>query len=195
MIENLFELTDTEGKIIEGIYHAKDLKHVEEKFTISTKEPLTTEEKPTVRTQELTSQAHPVNNTQVRKPGRPRKTKRGKVRKTALAPKQPGNQEGSDNATNNINQNKDEYKSFHTYQTRSKTTNQINKKPEDKRKVADKRPEDQVEPATKRPRGRPCKHQMGVGGKPRTTSFVNSAYIGSEFIARVFKKCDQNRSI
>ena len=49
MTENLFELTDTEGKIIEGIYHVKDLKHVEEKFNISIKEPVTAEEKQQIK--------------------------------------------------------------------------------------------------------------------------------------------------
>ena len=112
--------------------HAKDLKKVEEKFTISIQEPLTTEEKPTVRTQELTGEASPGTTTQVRRPGRPRKIKRGKVRKTALALKQPGNHEGTNNTTNNTNLNKNEYKPFYTYQTRSKTSNQVDKRPEKK---------------------------------------------------------------
>ena len=73
--------------IITGTYHVKDLKHVEEKFTIKPKEPLATEKELAGQNQDTRvkyrPQVQPSKEINSRKPGpgRPRKKKRGKTRK------------------------------------------------------------------------------------------------------------------
>ena len=140
------------------------------------------------------------NNT-IRKPGRPKRIKRGKVRKTTIAHQKP-----DEHPATSLNKEKsdDQYKPHHRYKTRSKTSQEVNKKPEDKEgksdnkgpeersKMAVKRPEGKV---TKRQRGRPRKAHVGVGGEPQNTSHVNSAYISSNFIAWISEKCDQGRKL
>ena len=190
--DNLFELTGENG-LLENTYHVKDLKHVTEKFTISN-EPPKTKESPTnqeIKDDKVIQDTNSNKNTTSVKPGRPKKKKRGKVRKTTLAP-QKLNEHPVTN-TNKENSN-NQYKPYYRYITRSKTSQEVItrpevreeksviKKPEERRKVAVKRPEENVK---KIPRGRPRKAHVGVGGEPQNTSYVNSAYIGSNFIARV----------
>ena len=78
---------------------------MEEKFTIEPRESIATKEKPTGQKQETNVENRPQiqpsqeKPTEKPRPGRPRKKKRGKIRKTTLAPENPLKRQSVNNVT------------------------------------------------------------------------------------------------
>ena len=101
-----------------------------------------------------------------------------------LAPKNPQSGDDSTKDTDNSIQEENRYIPEHRYPTRNKSSkNEVVKRPENLKKEASKRPKEKTNSTMKRPR----KFPAGVGGEPIATSYVNSAYIDSEFIVRVLE--------